>query len=49
VILLSILQNLMIKFVEVSRQQDVERYILSKHPKSAADVDYWLKQYNSSR
>jgi hypothetical protein len=27
---------------------DIEKYIASKDPKSAADVEYWVKQYSYS-
>ena len=26
-------------------QNDIERYIISKNPKNAGDVEYWMQQY----
>lgn len=26
-------------------QCDVESYIISKHPQTASDVEYWMQQY----
>mgnify|MGYP001377644118 CR=1 len=28
-------------------QSDLDVYVSSKHPKTAADVDYWVRQYDS--
>lgn len=30
-------------------QSDVEAFIASKNPKSAAEVDYWLRYYDANR
>ena len=31
--------------LKLQHQNDVERYILSKNPKNAGDIEYWMQQY----
>jgi hypothetical protein len=33
-------------FKEVSYQENIEAYVLSKHPKSAAEIELWIRHYN---
>ena len=33
-------------FKEASYQDNIEAYILSKHPKSAAEIELWIRHYN---
>lgn len=36
-------------FATASYQDDVEFYVASKHPKSTAEVEYWIQHYNQQR
>ena len=31
--------------LKLQHQNEVERYIISKNPKTPGDVEYWLQQY----
>lgn len=42
-----ILERLAEMFPKQQYQSRLESYIASKHPTSAADVDYWERQYHS--
>jgi hypothetical protein len=33
----------------VSRQTELDRYISSKNPQTAADVEYYIKQYDEEQ
>jgi len=45
--MLAILERLTEMFPGSSYQSSLERYINSKNPANAADVDYWQRQYES--
>jgi hypothetical protein len=45
--MLSMLERLAEMFPKVGYQSHLERYINSKNPANAADVDYWQRQYES--
>jgi hypothetical protein len=36
-------------FTEKSFQDSVEYYVASKHPKSTAEVEYWIRHYDQHR
>lgn len=40
----SLVSHLRKKFT-FNHKTDIEKYILSKNPKTAADVEHWLQQY----
>lgn len=31
--------------LKLQHQNEVERYVISKNPKTAGDVEYWIQQY----
>ena len=35
------------KLFETNKQSGLERYIASKNPTNAAEVDYWQRQYDT--
>jgi hypothetical protein len=35
------------KFFTIGYRSDLEKFISGKSPKSTAEVDYWIKQYNN--
>lgn len=43
--MLSLLERLAEMFPKQHYQSELERYILSKYPQSAADVEHWSVQY----
>jgi hypothetical protein len=36
-------------FTERTYQDSVEYYVASKHPKSTAEVEYWVREYDQHR
>lgn len=36
-------------FATRSYQDSVEHYVASKHPKSTAEVEYWIREYDQQR
>lgn len=49
--MLRMLERLAEMFPKQHYQSELERYIVSKHPSNAAEVDYWTTQfhYNSQK
>jgi hypothetical protein len=45
--MLSMLERLAEMFPKADYQSHLERYINSKNPANAADVDYWQRQYET--
>jgi hypothetical protein len=45
--MLSLIERLAEIFPRQQYQSRLEQYINSKHPTSAADVDYWQRQYET--
>jgi hypothetical protein len=46
---MNLLKKVLLKIKELTTfavQSDVDLYITSKNPKTAADVDYWMTRYN---
>lgn len=37
------------KMFLATKQNEIEEFILSKDPKSAADIEHWLLQYNYNK
>ncbi len=44
-----ILQWVKSLFQERSYQDSVEHYVASKHPKSTAEVEFWIREYDQRR
>jgi len=45
--MLSLIERLAEMFPKQKYQSRLEMYINSKHPTTAADVDYWQRQYET--
>ena len=39
----------LVKLFEAEKSSPLERFINSKYPQNAADVEYWTKQYQQSQ
>jgi hypothetical protein len=46
---MKLLQWIKSLFAERSYQDSVEHYVASKQPKSTAEVEYWIRQYDQHR
>jgi hypothetical protein len=43
---MTILLKKLTKFFKINHASELERFINSKRPTNAAEVDFWLNQYN---
>jgi hypothetical protein len=43
--MLQFIKQLVNRLTANNYQTDVERYVVSKHPTSTAEVEYWVQQY----
>jgi hypothetical protein len=34
-------------FIEVSYQDNIEQFVLSKNPTTTAEVEYWIRKYDT--
>lgn len=45
--MLSLLERLAEMFPKQNYQSRLEQYIISKHPKNTAEVEYWQREYDA--